>query len=309
MPEVVQSPSYLFLPTSQDKLPALAKKIMGITKEPKKYGLTADEVRYTRAFTFDGLVTELQRSLGFLYTFLKIADILVIGAVALLSGFLANIYFEQRLGEFGLLSALGFRRERLVRRLIIETGAMVVVAWLVGIGMTAVLFNGTPASFQAINATTLVAVVPVGATTGPVAVTTSAGTGTSAASFEVKTTVVVTPPANQLPVANAGQDLTITLPTSSVVLMGTATDADANDTLTYLWRPIAGPNTPLGLPATTLNVVASNLIAGTYQFGFQATDQKGGKSQEDFVVVTVQPAATTPPVGGGDYVSTSYVTS
>jgi hypothetical protein len=59
---------------------------------------------------------------------------------------------------------------------------------------TAVLFNGTPASFQLINATTLVAVVPVGATTGPVAVTNSAGTGTSAASFTVSTLVVVTPP-------------------------------------------------------------------------------------------------------------------
>jgi hypothetical protein len=95
---------------------------------------------------------------------------------------------------------------------------------------------------------------------------------------------------NQLPVANAGQDLTITLPTSSAVLMGTASDPDAGDTLTYAWRQITGPNSATGLPATSLNVVASNLVAGTYQFGFQATDQAGGKSSEDFVVVTVNAA-------------------
>jgi hypothetical protein len=120
-------------------------------------------------------------------------------------------------------------------------------------------------------------------------------------------TVTVTAPqsVNQLPVANAGEDLTITQPTSSVALMGMASDPDAGDSLTYLWRPISGPNTPTGLPATTLNVVVSGLIVGTYQFGFQATDQKGGKSTEDFVVVTVKAAPTTPGTGGR-YASEDY---
>ena len=140
LPQVVQRPSYLFFPTSSDKLPILAQKMHELTKEPQKHGLTREEVRYTRTFTFVGLVEALRRSLGFLYTFLKIADILVIGAVALLSGFLANIYFEQRLGEFGLLSALGFRRERLAKRLVVETGSMVISAWILGIGLTALLF-------------------------------------------------------------------------------------------------------------------------------------------------------------------------
>jgi hypothetical protein len=38
-------------------------------------------------------------------------------------------------------------------------------------------------------------------------------------------------------------------------------------------------------------VVASGLVAGTYQFGFRSTDNHGAQSQEDFVVVTVQAAA------------------
>jgi len=155
LPEVVQRPSYIFLPTSQDKLYGLSQSLVELTKEPKKHGLTEEDVRYVRAFTYTGLVTELRRSLGFLYSFLKLADILVIGAVALLSGFLANIYFEQRLGEFGLLSALGFRRERLAKRLIIETGSMVLMSWLCGIGMTALLFDLLDYSYMTPNGLTL----------------------------------------------------------------------------------------------------------------------------------------------------------
>ena len=56
------------------------------------------------------MVEEVRKSLGYFFNFLAIADALVIGAVALLSGFLANIYFENRLGEFGLLLAMGFQR-------------------------------------------------------------------------------------------------------------------------------------------------------------------------------------------------------
>jgi hypothetical protein len=271
-------------------------------------------------------------------------------------------------------------------------GASITITGTLFTKASVVTFNGTPASFQVINATTIVAVVPTDATTGPVAVTNAAGTGTSAANFTVSASpVVVTPPAtatltaalaisvasivagnpltfevtagggtapyayavkatnnatgavtilgssasgsftpqtagtsynidatvtdsagkvaqattrtvtttsaqtvNQIPVVEAGDQLTITLPTSSVALMATASDPDAGDTLTYRWRQITGPagaSTATGMPATSLNVVVSGLVAGTYQFGFTATDQKGGKSTEDFVVVTVNPVA------------------
>jgi hypothetical protein len=92
---------------------------------------------------------------------------------------------------------------------------------------------------------------------------------------------------NRIPVADAGQDLTIQLPTSSVALMGAASDPDTGDTLTYAWRYVTGPNVPTGLPAATLNVVISNLIAGTYQIGFRSTDNYGAQSVEDYVLLTV----------------------
>jgi hypothetical protein len=238
---------------------------------------------------------------------------------------------------------------------------------------TAVLFNGTPASFQIVNATTLLAVVPVGATTGSVAVTNSAGTGTSTASFTVTVTVVVTPPitttpdapfpffdpttrtltyqhalgtseleinhlggsyqpyapvsvddnshnagewkarvkayiagnrnasgsadspaiaakavANQLPLANAGDDVVLQLPTNSVGLLGTGTDSDGT-IAGYSWAQVAGPSTVAGLPVSTQNVVLSGLVAGIYQFRLTVTDDKGGIKTDD-VLVTVNAA-------------------
>src|SRR4028118_2074532 len=62
-------------------------------------------------------------------------------AVALMDVFRANIYFEQRLSEFGLLSAFGFRRERLARRVVVETGSLVLAGWLFGLALTWLLFR------------------------------------------------------------------------------------------------------------------------------------------------------------------------
>ena len=55
-------------------------------------------------------------------------------------------------------------------------------------GATAVKFNGTDATFSVVSATSITTVVPSGATTGPISVTTPGGTATSASSFTVATT-------------------------------------------------------------------------------------------------------------------------
>jgi hypothetical protein len=54
------------------------------------------------------------------------------------------------------------------------------------VGTTAVTFNGVGASFQVLNTGNILAIVPLGATTGPISVTNPRGTTTSAKSFTVE---------------------------------------------------------------------------------------------------------------------------
>jgi uncharacterized repeat protein (TIGR03803 family) len=54
------------------------------------------------------------------------------------------------------------------------------------LGLTAVSFNGTPAAFTAINVNYADAVVPPGATTGPITVTTMNGSAATTTSFTVQ---------------------------------------------------------------------------------------------------------------------------
>jgi hypothetical protein len=53
------------------------------------------------------------------------------------------------------------------------------------VGATAVAFNGTPASFQIMSVTSIRATVPAGATSGPISVTSPAGTSTAKSAFTV----------------------------------------------------------------------------------------------------------------------------
>jgi uncharacterized repeat protein (TIGR03803 family) len=53
-------------------------------------------------------------------------------------------------------------------------------------GVTSVTFNGTPATFTVVSSTLITTTVPVGATTGPVQVTTPSGTLTSNVNFRVR---------------------------------------------------------------------------------------------------------------------------
>ncbi|TGE07718.1 PKD domain-containing protein [Hymenobacter fodinae] len=100
---------------------------------------------------------------------------------------------------------------------------------------------------------------------------------------------VQAPAGNVLPVANAGSDVTLQLPTNQVALMGTGTDSDGTITA-YAWSQITGPNNATGIPATSQNVVVSGLVAGIYQFRLTVTDDKNGQKSDD-VLVTVNAVA------------------
>lgn len=108
----------------------------------------------------------------------------------------------------------------------------------------------------------------------------------------VDTTQVIVSPAaaNILPTVNAGSNQSITLPTSEVSLVGTATDADGTIS-TYSWTTLSGPNSPSFNHANQATTDVSSLIAGIYIFKLSATDNSGGVGVS---TVTVTVNASTP---------------
>jgi hypothetical protein len=114
---------------------------------------------------------------------------------------------------------------------------------------------------------------------------------------------------NTIPIANAGADKSVTLP-SSVALTGSG--SDANGTITsYNWTQFTGPSSATLTNSTSATLTASNLAVGTYVFGLQVKDN-GGQTDTDYVKVTVvSGTGNTPPVAnaGADKVVTLPTTS
>lgn len=91
--------------------------------------------------------------------------------------------------------------------------------------------------------------------------------------------------ANAAPVARAGNDTSIVLP-STVNLIGNAsTDADGIISA-YRWRKVSGPATHSFADSTSANTVVSNLSPGVYTFELRVTDN-GGATATDNITVTV----------------------
>lgn len=90
---------------------------------------------------------------------------------------------------------------------------------------------------------------------------------------------------NIAPVAFAGVDFSIGLPTDSATLSGTAKDT-AFDILEHGWRKISGPRSYVIESPQLLRTKVRNLEEGIYEFELTATDN-GGLTGKDTVTLTV----------------------
>jgi hypothetical protein len=116
---------------------------------------------------------------------------------------------------------------------------------------------------------------------------------TGTATVTVKVNAAVVPPANIPPQANAGANQNITLPTNSISLTGSGTDADGT-IAGYSWQQLSGPSTSSIATAGQASTTVNNLVQGTYTFQLTVTDNQGATAT-DQMTVTVNAAATPPP--------------
>lgn len=110
-----------------------------------------------------------------------------------------------------------------------------------------------------------------------------------------RVTVLVNPVVNKPPVANAGPDVTLTLPASSTTLDGTQSNDPDGSIQSWQWTYISGPSTFGIANANTSKTLLSNLLAGTYVFELTVTDNKGATAK-DRISIRVQDSPNTPPV-------------
>lgn len=101
--------------------------------------------------------------------------------------------------------------------------------------------------------------------------------------------VVINSTTSSAPTVSAGADKTLTLPTNSVYIQGSASDSDG--IASYQWAKVSGGAASLS-GQTTSKLRAYNLLAGTYVFRLTVKDTKGNSKYDD-VKVIVQSGTTS----------------
>lgn len=90
---------------------------------------------------------------------------------------------------------------------------------------------------------------------------------------------------NRPPVANAGADQIITLPTNSVLLDGNASTDPDNNITSYQWTKISGPISFTMVTANVKQTVVTNLVQDVYKFELEVTDAFGLSSKDTMTVI------------------------
>jgi hypothetical protein len=93
---------------------------------------------------------------------------------------------------------------------------------------------------------------------------------------------------NQAPVSNAGSDITIELPESTVTLNGSGTDADGT-IKSYAWVQVSGPVADFNSKTIASPVISGLVTPGEYVFQLVVTDNVGTPGKADQVTVVVNP--------------------
>lgn len=105
-----------------------------------------------------------------------------------------------------------------------------------------------------------------------------------------------TPP-NQLPVANAGPDQTITLPTTSVSIDGTGSKDPDGNIVSHAWTQVGGPvSAKFGNAWISKTTISGISQPGTYTFRLTIKDNMGATATDDLVIIVKSGSSPLAPV-------------
>lgn len=102
---------------------------------------------------------------------------------------------------------------------------------------------------------------------------------------------------NKPPIAIAGPDQVITLPTDSISLDGSASSDPDGKISEWRWKKIEGPASFAIADSSVAKTKARILVVGTYQFELTVTDDKGAFAKDTLVVIVDATPTNHPPIG------------
>ncbi len=114
-------------------------------------------------------------------------------------------------------------------------------------------------------------------------------------------------PSNKAPLAKAGSDRTITLPTDKITVDGSSSTDSDGSIASYKWTKVSGPTAYSIVSSTSKKTEIKSLVEGIYTFRLTVKDNSGASGTDD-VKVTVKkeeaptpaPAPTPTPVSSGE---------
>ncbi|MEO5782300.1 MAG: PKD domain-containing protein [Ginsengibacter sp.] len=121
--------------------------------------------------------------------------------------------------------------------------------------------------------------------------------------------IVDNPKINQPPIAKAGADQAITLPTNSVTLNGGGSTDPDNNITTYVWTKISGPSAFNIANSNAVQTQVNNLVQGVYGFELKVTDANGLSAKDTIVVIVFAPDTVTSWAQLGDLPYTGFLMS
>nr|CAD7429431.1 unnamed protein product [Timema monikensis] len=123
-------------------------------------------------------------------------------------------------------------------------------------------------------------------------------TDSSGQSSSAEVHVFVKPPTNTPPVADAGQDLAVALPQTSVLLNGSHS-SDDNKIVAWLWQQNSGPSKVSFSAINSSQTNVTDLTKGDYEFQLTVTDDSGNKASDVVHVTVTQNKNARPKANGG----------